>query len=281
MAFTERYASLAGGGTFDGTSEANAWTFSDAIRYSITGALVTGGTRINIKAGGTLTAGAVTLSGSAKPIIFRGYNSVTGDLDNYRRMNDGPLDITNYPVISVTGGPLVLGANNIFQNFYATGSIVGALIGGSAPDNWTIFNCKVANYSTSAASRTVLGDNDCRIIMSDLEAPTVGHGGVLDLGTNCFIYDTRIKGTGTDALVSSEGGHFNFCTFIGTNTGIQLANNSNPVYALNNTFYGLQTPIALTTAAQVHTHILINNHVTDGASYISGAPSPPHTVIDL
>ena len=76
MAITEKYVTTTGAGAHDGTSEANAWSLTEAI------AAAAAGNRVNVKAGTyTLGAGATFPAGTvAAPIIWRGYSSTIGDL---------------------------------------------------------------------------------------------------------------------------------------------------------------------------------------------------------
>ena len=76
MAITEKYVTVAGGGLHDGTSEANAWTFTEALANAVAG------DRVNVKLGTHACTTASVVNGTyADPIYVRGYVSTIGDLD--------------------------------------------------------------------------------------------------------------------------------------------------------------------------------------------------------
>jgi len=71
-----RYASLSGSGSHDGTSEGNAWTLGEAATNAIAGQ------KVWVKAGGNFKAVSFKNNGKVdKPIIVKGYVSTIGDLD--------------------------------------------------------------------------------------------------------------------------------------------------------------------------------------------------------
>ncbi len=75
-ASVERYASLAGSGSHDGTSEGNAWTLKEAA------ANATAGQKVWVKAGGDFKGVSFKNNGKVdKPIIVKGYVSTIGDID--------------------------------------------------------------------------------------------------------------------------------------------------------------------------------------------------------
>jgi hypothetical protein len=57
MAFVEKYVTVTGGGLHDGSSEANAWTLTEAASN------ISAGDRINMKAGTYVISGAMVFSG--------------------------------------------------------------------------------------------------------------------------------------------------------------------------------------------------------------------------
>lgn len=81
MAFTERYTTSAGAGAHDGTSEANAFSWTEMVTDWNAGSRQ--GYRYNLKGNVTLAADAVfTGDGTiSNPIVLRGYSSTIGDLD--------------------------------------------------------------------------------------------------------------------------------------------------------------------------------------------------------
>lgn len=77
MAFTEKYVTVTGGGLHDGSSEANAWTFDEAVANAVAG------DRVNVKVGNHTCTSSSTVSGSGSaPIVVRGYKTTIGDRDD-------------------------------------------------------------------------------------------------------------------------------------------------------------------------------------------------------
>lgn len=78
MAFNEKYVTVTGGGLHDGSSEADAWTLTEAASN------VAGGDRVNVKAGTynlTSALGFLAGGGVTNPIAIRGYKTTIGDQD--------------------------------------------------------------------------------------------------------------------------------------------------------------------------------------------------------
>lgn len=97
MSITEKYCTTTGAGAHDGSSEANAWSLTEALSNAAAGQ------RVNVKKGTyTLAANfAPTNAGTvSQPMIWRGYNSTIGDLDITAVLNQKTLEIdaTNMPL---------------------------------------------------------------------------------------------------------------------------------------------------------------------------------------
>lgn len=197
MAYTEKYVSVAGGGTHDGTSEANAWTLAEAI------AAAAGGNRVNVKAG-TYTLGAdITLPNGAteNPIQWRGYNSTIGDLLTVGRATlTGALTVTNFPVINgTTLYRVTAGTNNQIQNISFTTGVNNSTVTSVASTNF--YRCKFANtHTTGAAVRGLTGGTtyagvvDCDAVIASSHASAIA----INLERNCCI-GCRIWNSATTA----------------------------------------------------------------------------------
>lgn len=112
MAFVEKYVTVTGGGLHDGSSEANAWTLTEAH------ANMASGQRLNIKAG-TYTLGAALSNWPANtntsPSGFRGYKTTIGDLDD--KPTSQLVDGTDRPLIQTTNSNYYFFTDEIFQLF--------------------------------------------------------------------------------------------------------------------------------------------------------------------
>jgi hypothetical protein len=272
MAFTERYASVAGAGAHDGTSEANAWTMAEAITSG-----TTAGTRVNFKAGSYSQGAATIPSGTVSAqIAWRGYNSAIGDLDTLGRSSDGTINVTNFPVLTITG-TLVLGNFQVLQNFDVTGALSSTLLGGAANDNWSVIRCKITNTQNNASARCLTGDNGCSLIGSDLYCSGAAHASVFDTDQIALIEDCRFRGTSTSALVTADWVTVLRSLFWGNASSvgvtIQVANASGPALIHSNTFYGIGTGLTFPDLTPVAVHQFTNNHVTDCSKWIDNLHS--------
>jgi hypothetical protein len=117
VAFNEKYVTVTGGGLHDGSSEANAWTWDEAVANCATG------DRVNVKAGiyttsGTYNAG-VGVQGNS--LAWRGYTSTIGDLDGIKL--HGLVGGTHIPTVDTsTGGSFLRGGYNLVSHIEFTSS---------------------------------------------------------------------------------------------------------------------------------------------------------------
>jgi hypothetical protein len=148
MAITEKYASSAGAGSNNGTSEADAWSFATMLTSA------TAGDRINFKGNHTFTGNhSFTNAGTAtSPIILRGYSSTIGDCSALGRTNgNGPLVTTGMPVLTSGLYQLTMPNFSIMEAMQCSSSTRAGhiLVTGT---NAGIFRCVVTNTSTSASA---------------------------------------------------------------------------------------------------------------------------------
>lgn len=151
MAFAEKYASVAGGGAHDGSSEADAWTFAEAD------AAYAAGDRINVKVGThslTTTLSTLGTAGTTtQPVWWRGYNTVIGDCDSNAALSR--------PLISHTTGNLtVSGAHHIWTSIDVAAARNGAsvvLSGANMRVRRSRFTNTNANSAALAATLSAVG----------------------------------------------------------------------------------------------------------------------------
>jgi len=203
LAITEKYVSVAGGGAHDGTSEANAYTLSEAITANnALGAGGAAGLRYNIINGAYTARGAtdtISVGGSAtSPAIWRGYNSAIGDLDNGTRDAYGVLTTTNFPDIgynatfrlAVSAGHVVL--SNLDMAFNVSGS--GLLI---STTNVFVLNCRMVTTSTNAAATAATASSDANFTNCDFA--TAGSGGSACVQTELTAFLSNCRATSPGA----------------------------------------------------------------------------------
>ena len=275
MAFAERYVTQGAGGGGAGTS-GDPWTLSEGFANAVAG------DRVNIQSDAGYSSGALSVSnvGSlTQLIVFRGYNSSIGDLENLGRNSDGTLNTTNFPVITLTGA---ITPNTLvcFQNLNITGSIATTgIIYSTGVDNVQIISCKLLNSGNGYCIRL---DNQCNLIDTDFECSGSSHNIVVDIDNQCLVVGCRFKGNEVSGtLLAMESSVIDSCAFLANSTsvGIELGAQFGGTRIIkNNTFYNLGTAITLANSA-TYTSILvlINNHVTDCGTYINNLYSATST----
>lgn len=241
MAFTEKYVSVAGGGAHDGSSEANAWTFEEAIA-----APVGAGNRVNVKVGThTLTASRTLPSGTTEnPIEWRGYNSTIGDLENVGRATaTDELDDTNFPVVDCGASyALTSGAYNSLRTFAVTGSgNVTLLILGTAPNVYRV-RSESTNASGGSAkcvtAASVYGAVvDCDFLIASTNASTVACSVGRSTFAGCRVWHTGAPNAASIGLAANDvGSTCAECIVYNFGTGIVVGGFTGQV--IRNTIYG-------------------------------------------
>ena len=133
----DRYVTTSANGSGDGTSEANAWTMTQAIAS-------TGNYTIHVKAGTYNGRYSLPYRSSTHVIKFVGYKNTIGDITQTVGRNE-PIDATEFPVLDggnrATGTTLTISSrsNYIFENIRFTGSETGVL--GYTVNNFVFKNC--------------------------------------------------------------------------------------------------------------------------------------------
>ena len=235
MAFIEKYVTVTGGGLHDGSSEANAWTFDEAV------ANVSAGDRVNVKVGNHTCTAASTVNGTyASPIAVRGYQTTIGDLDNVKL--SGLVAGTDMPKVDVTSG-----SNRGFIGQYFSISHIsyhGNLNYQSITrigDNSYARACRFVNTNSSAygacgAGRSVL--HDCYFETNSGTA--VLSGGHHTIASYCVF---KATGSGANGL---KGGAARGCIFDGwTSKAIEMSY-PDPVDVSNCTFVNCAVGVQVT-----------------------------------
>lgn len=274
MALSEKYVTASAGGGGAGTS-GDPWTLAEALTSAVAG------DRVNIQSG-AYSSGADSVSGAGsltQLVIFRGYNSSIGDLDDQGRSTDGSLDTTNFPVITMTG-LLAPSRHCVLQNLSFTGAITTTgIIYTTSVDNVTMISCKVVNTGNGYAIRL---DNYAQLIQCDFDCTAATHSIVVDIDSRSTLVDCRIHGTvASGVLLALDDGFIDSCVFYANSTSIGIQHHAqfgSSRLIKNCTFYGLGTAITFPDSATHSTvPILINNHITDNTTYVNNLYSATST----
>jgi len=277
MAITEYYVSAAGGGAHDGTSEANAWTLSEAItannalgaggaagrRYNIKGAHTARGADDTISVGGTATS----------PAIWRGYNSTIGDLDTGTRDAYGVLDTTNFPDLGYnsTFRLIVSGSHIVIANIDIAGARSGNVV---TPTGASVhlYGCRISNTSTNASAIGIsMASTNSRVVNCDVSTGASGGTTAIDCTAVVAIVGCRVTAPGctgirlntSNTILTVVG-----CTVFGCVDGIAASNATAGLALFGNTIYGCSGDgVDIISTSSVVTHQIVGNHITDNGGY--------------
>lgn len=272
MALTERYVTATAAGGGDGTS-GNPWTLTEAL------ATAAAGDRVNIKSGSyarTATDAPTNDGTIVTPIVFRGYNTTIGDLDTQGRLNgNGNLDTTNFPVLTYDATFMLnlAGSNYVI---YANLSIVGNRTGvvfNAVGSYDIVYKCLVTNSNNDASAGGLSIDYlalNCDVNMTAASGTLyainlAGANGSKCIG--CRVRNTPglgIRCTGSHASVIG-------CTVVNSGgDGISWTSTTVGHYApliYGCTVYSANDGIKFPNAAHTVPMIVVNNMITDCASY--------------
>lgn len=264
---TEKYVTPTGAGAHDGSNEANAWTFAEMLA-----AVPAAGTRVNMKSGNYST-GIATLPSSGTvvaPIFIRGYNSTIGDLDFNARLNaDGTLDVTGFPVLTVTG-LITPSSYCILQNLSITGALSNYLISSTAIDNFGLIQCKMENTQNNSSAGCLRGDDQCWTVLCDFYCSGASHTIVVDSDNYAVHIGSYFKVTSTTAT-ALQGNQVTAigCILIGaggaSQAGIALAGGMSTIIfpIVNCTIYNFGRAIQHPSALGSGLLMTVANHITD------------------
>lgn len=271
MAITEKYVTVTGGGLHDGTSEADAWTFTEALANAVAG------DRVNVKLGTHTCTTASTIDGTyANPIYVRGYVSTIGDLDG------SPLGTR----VGGTDIPLIQGNNNSlgftgkfvnfshidfqgtagFRSVWKLGDASIARSCRFTSTSSTSYDCLTLGrsvlqdcylYTPSQYSSAINGENGT-IIDCVLEGVT----GVTTRGAYCrTMINCLFKGFILGAELSSDARlTITGCTFIDCTTGVKFLAYGYGFVASSCYFSGCTTAISMVpNGANNEGNVLVNS----------------------
>lgn len=200
MAITERYATLSGAGSHDGTSEANAWSYTEAIANR------SSGQRVWFKNAGAATSwtpSADSVAGSATAVsMLCGYGATPGD---------GELCSLDLGSSSWAFS----GAGTVVYGFELTSSTDATI--NHTGDSGSIINCRVESTATSGNARAINGD-DVNVV-------------------NCVVKSLG-SSSGVGALYA-RGGRVLYNKVITNTTGIYLSTTSRNGEAIGNAVVGV------------------------------------------
>lgn len=274
-AITDRYVSFAGSGAADGTSEANAMSYTTFEDYMKTAGTFTAaaGDRFNLISGTTYTNTSGTdawVNGgtTTSPVIVRGYTTTITDGYQGRTGSIGGLVTTNMPTISYTTGVLnITSPNLIIESFQIVGARNGApfSLGGT---NVLLRACKVTNSAIGASGACLSISGRATIYNCDFVLTNGGNAGAqaVDLTTSGirFLYNT-VTSTAKGVNISSGASLIIAGNLIYNCAGNGLEITSTSAYGtfLNNTIVGSGgDAIHLMTGSTVE-QCFMNNMLTD------------------
>jgi hypothetical protein len=272
MAFTEYHVTVAGAGAHNGTSKANAWTFAEMIA-----AAPAAESRINVYGdGGGYSEGLTTLPTNGtgtSPIVLRGCYATPGDLDDLGRGSDGLLNVTGFPVFTLSA-LWTPSAWCILQNLSIAGAISSYLLGSLATDNFGCVKCKFLNSQNNAAAGCVQGDNTVSLLNCDFSCTGASHAAVVDADVTIQVVGCTFIGTLDSApLLSVNDLTLMRSVFRGTGgtiVAVKILSGVGPFVLIGNTIYNCGTAIEFPNSAKSSNlaAIVIDNHVTDCGKFL-------------
>ena len=262
MAFTERYVTTAATGLGTGSSEADAWTLSQAWNNCAAG------DRINIKAGVYILTSALYGSKSgtvSAPLAWRGYKTTIGDRDNETTRQVAGTDIPKIVTNSYSGYFGSTGSHNqISRIAFETNTSNRPALYYRTSDS-RIFHCQFLSTAGSVpvtigyGYRQILAFCEIEWTHSSVSGTAVGSG------THCQIHGNTIKVASPSANCISVNGIYssvygNLC--INGATGCVIGSSSQNRFVCNNTFVGQTTGITMTGGNAMIINNLFSNCTT-------------------
>jgi hypothetical protein len=270
MAIRERYASSAGAGAHDGSSEADAWSFAEMLTSASTGTPAAGD-RINFKGTHTLTGNAsFNYAGTiTSPVIVRGYSSTIGDCSALGRTNgNGPLVTTGMPVFSLGIYQMTTPAFCVLEAVKLESTTrAGQML--SVGNYGAVFRVSVTNGSTNAAAGAIdiAGTNamavDCDAVLSGAS----GGAWAMRMQSVDFAHGCRIDGGPSVGLLFTSTGVAVHCTIIGGTDVVKTTSTATVFLVANCTLVGGSSDGVDIITAHARTNFLVGNLITDHGAY--------------
>jgi hypothetical protein len=262
MAITEKYATSAGAGAKNGVDADNAWDWATMLTTA------DAGDRVNFKGNHTLTANAIFAHAGnvTRPLILRGYATNIGDGYLGRTNGNGPLILTNMPVITGGAYGLTMPSFSIVESISITSTKNSAVLSGGG--NGAIVRCKAVNTGNDAASVAIYTAGygicfDCDAVLSG----AAGLAAITTTGSGAWVVDNRADGgaaAGIQVYATCAVIHNQVFT---TGTDAILANTTSQYLLYGNTCVqsGSDGIHAITGPARLG--VAINNLLTDNGAY--------------
>lgn len=269
MAYAQKYASSAGGGLHDGSSEANAWAFSEILTNAVAGDYV------NYKNDNHTvpTASAMTNTGTyASHITIAAYKTTPGDLDGLGRNSDTSLNTTDFPTLTLSGTFPIATSFIVFQNFIMSGTYPNEMIGAGPSDKLVFINCEFRHTVDSAFATTIRCDDQLNLINCDMYISGGSFSNLVRADYHGYMKGCRfiVSGTTANYLFRVNTVVMSGCIISGNENDIVNLNNTLYLSVLEeNTFYDCGDILRLPNAAPNTLPIMINNHGTDSYRWIN------------
>jgi len=291
MAFTERYATAAGAGAADGTSEANAWSLATAVTTA------SAGQRVNVKTGtySGLSTLTISVAGSdTQAIHWRAYTTTPGD--------GGRVTLT----FSAGAYLAITGRSNVLEGFDVVANLNGDAVYPTA-QQVTLIDCTITNSNANGygylnetggvslircAVKIVGGNSRYGICVTGngsvvygcfVRAPGVSIGiraGNLRsfaIMENIVVGDGTASGIGIRSQAQNEGGAtvisrnslYNWATGI-TLEGLTAAANATQLCVMHNILDLVATGIHMTTGSVTNVRQIYSNAIRASSAAYSG-----------
>ncbi len=233
--FVERYASVAGSGSHDGTSAANAWTIAEAT------ANVVAGNRVNCLAGTYIADDSSSSAVMDLDVIgtvgswieWRAYTTTIGDFipgDTQPVVLDAGTNSLSHAVLAST---IAAAAYNRFIGFELTNGSGHGFNGISIADTFGFIGCKFSDNG----GRGLQGDNSYTFLLCEFTGNTTN---ALDVDNNltmtaCIVHDENIS---TAVVTTGNSNGFIDCLFYDNAAGIVIRAPASAGIYVGNTFDG-------------------------------------------
>lgn len=274
-AITEKYVTSAGAGTHDGSSEGNAFSWTEMVTDINAGGKA--GNRYNVKGSISRTSSSDNVTGSGttnSPIIIRGYSSTIGDGYLGRSNGNGPLITSNMPSLSYTSGLFnISGSYIIFEsiNFSSTRSGSGWYFSGGGYCD--VVRC-VASQAGSGSGSIALYASSTHMILLDNDISLTNGGAVgtealYVSGNTARIIGCRITSVTNAVVAASTVVTIAICNTIYSSSGVAIttADTTSPNIFWGNTIASGATNAIQFAAARTVPALVVNNCITDNTGF--------------